>query len=62
MRQANETEAKVFHLPWANCGFGKPLDGYEFSTIGRKDFAHACFVVDGCGVASGCFISVVFST
>ena len=37
------------------------LDGDEFSSVGCVDVGDASGVVDGCGVASGCFISVVFS-
>ena len=38
------------------------LDGDEFSSVGCVDMGDTGGVVDGCGVASGRFISVVFST
>ena len=37
------------------------LDGDEFFSVGCVDVCDAGGVVDGCGVASGCFVSVVFS-
>ena len=46
------------------CGLGNrrsQLDGDEFSSVGCVDVGDAGGVVDGCGVARGCFISVVFS-
>ena len=38
------------------------LDGDEFSAVGCVDVRDTGGVVDGCGVARGCFVSVVFST
>ena len=37
------------------------LDGDEFSAVGCVDVGDTGGVVDGCGVARGCFIAVVFS-
>ena len=45
--------------------FKKPqsqLDGYEFLPVGCVDVRGSGGVVDGCGVARGRFVSVVFST
>ena len=38
------------------------LDGYEFLPVGCVDVRGSGGVVDGCGVARGRFVSVVFST
>ena len=37
------------------------LDGDEFFSVGCVDMSDASGVVNGCGVARGCFIPVVFS-
>ena len=61
-------------LVWCRCEVGtrsskeaapqrmRVLDGDEFSSVGCVDVGDSGGVVDGCGVARGCFISVVFST
>ena len=60
LTSGKSTQSRTYDLR-----FKKPqsqLDGYEFLPVGCVDVRGSGGVVDGCGVARGRFVSVVFST